>query len=240
MTGIGKPPPPTTTKNVGVREKDARSRIYRNIGTRRNAWGQSKQSSITYRALFSALPFVPLGISPTFNPTGGRQPEGCLSIEPQSIAAKVTRRLIKKALFLLVGISPPVCCGRPESFSHFFQNLLRRASAIQIWPSICAIDNAFNPPVNIPSLEQHYIAAMPPLPSLAVRRYRFLQELKVALGAAPTRALVEQVALAYDVFVRAIVVAGHHRLAPAKPVDLLFESFSCGFRYSCRHCLDDA
>jgi hypothetical protein len=37
MTGIGKPPPPTTTKNVGVREKDARSRIYRNIGTRRNA-----------------------------------------------------------------------------------------------------------------------------------------------------------------------------------------------------------
>ena len=37
MTGIGKPPPPTTSKNVGVREKDARSRIYRNIGTRRNA-----------------------------------------------------------------------------------------------------------------------------------------------------------------------------------------------------------
>ena len=35
------------------------------------------------------------------------------------VAAKVTRRLIKKALFLLVGISPAVCCGRPESFSAF-------------------------------------------------------------------------------------------------------------------------
>jgi hypothetical protein len=37
MTGIGKSPPPTTSKNVGVREKDARSRTHRNIGTRRNA-----------------------------------------------------------------------------------------------------------------------------------------------------------------------------------------------------------
>ena len=81
---------------------------------------------------------------------------------------------------------------------------------------------------------------MPPLPSLAVRRYRFLQELKVALGAAPTRALVEQVALAYDVFVRAIVVAGHQRLAPSTRHDLFPETLSRGFRYSCRHRLDDA
>jgi hypothetical protein len=76
---------------------------------------------------------------------------------------------------------------------------------------------------------------MPPLPSLAVRRYRFLQELKVALGAAPTRALVEQVALAYDVFVRAIVVAGHQRLAPDTRHDLFPETLSRSFRYSCRH-----
>ena len=38
-----------------------------------------------------------------------------------------------------------------------------------------------------------------------------------------------------DVFVRAIVVAGHHCLAPTKPLDLLLEPFSCGFRYSCGH-----
>ena len=76
---------------------------------------------------------------------------------------------------------------------------------------------------------------MPPLPSLAVHRYRFLQELKVALGAAPTRALIEQVALAYDVFVRAIVVTGHQRLAPNTRHDLFRETLSRGFRYSCRH-----
>ena len=80
---------------------------------------------------------------------------------------------------------------------------------------------------------------MPPLPSLAVRRYRFLQELKVALGAAPTHALVEQVALKYDIFVRAIV-AGHQRLAPIARHDLFPETLSRGFRYSCRHRLDDA
>ena len=76
---------------------------------------------------------------------------------------------------------------------------------------------------------------MPPFLSLAVRPDRFLEELKILFWTAPRCTRNEQVAFANDVFVRAIVVAGHHRLAPAKPVDLLLESSSRGFRYSCRH-----
>jgi len=135
-----------------------------------------------------------------------------------------------------VGVSPAVGFGGPEAFSHLRQNFFRWSSAVHHGAAISAIDDRPNPPVNELADEKHYVAAVPPFHPLTVRGNRFLQKLKVALGAAPRRAGSEQASAPNNVFVGRSVILRQHRLAPAKSSDPFSELLDrerfhgCAFR----------